>query len=69
MIPSEEKITPIMNLFYHAEIIDPNFSKHIKNSTLPDSTIHLILSDISLDSDDLISIKSRVAPILKQISN
>ena len=56
MIPSEEKITPIMNLFNRAEIIDQNFSKHLKNSTLPDSPIDLTLSDISLGSNDLISI-------------
>jgi len=45
-----------MNLFNRAEIIDQNFSKHLKNSTLPDSPIDFTLSDISLGSNDLISI-------------
>ena len=56
MVPFKEKILPSMNLFNRAEIIDQNFSKHLKNSTLPDSPIDLTLSDISLGSNDLISI-------------
>ena len=56
MVPFKEKILPSMNLFNRAEIIDKNFSKHLKNSTLPDSPIDLTLSDISLGSNDLISI-------------
>ena len=45
-----------MNLFNRAEIIDQNFSKSLNNSTLPDSTIELALPDVSLGSNDLISI-------------
>ena len=45
-----------MNLFNRAEIIDQNFSKSLNNSTLPDSAIELALPDVSLGSNDLISI-------------
>ena len=43
-----------MNIFNRAEIIDQNFSKNLNNSTLPDSTIELVLSDVSLGVNDLI---------------
>ena len=45
-----------MNLFNRAEIIDQNFSKHLKNGMLPDSPINLALSDVYFDSNDLTSI-------------
>ena len=45
-----------MNLFNRAEIIDQNFSKHVKNNNLPDSTNELSISDVSISPSKLISI-------------
>ena len=45
-----------MNLFNRAEIIDQNFSKHVKNNNLPESTNELTISDVSISPNKLISI-------------
>ncbi len=45
-----------MNLFNRAEIIDRNFSKHVKNNNLPESINELTISDVSISPSKLISI-------------
>ena len=45
-----------MNLFNRAEIIDQNFSKHVKNNNLPEGTNELTISDVSISPSKLISI-------------
>ena len=45
-----------MNLFNRAEIIDQNFSKHVKNNKLPEGTNELTISDVSISPNKLISI-------------